>query len=163
MNWFLLIAPAVWLTLTVFPPTFTGPRATHNAARIIRPVGPINSDGSTTVHVHVQEKGEYRLHKLLGLIASVPYVLFPFDPLQIALTLEVVTMLGVDQFTRRLNAIDYAGHGAEIIAAERAGDTGYREAEIARMSDDHDKRGQDIPAELRRLDWLARIVYTLGR
>ena len=39
----------------------------------------------------------------------------------------------------------------------------YREAEIARMSDDPDKRGQDIAAGLDRARWLARVVHRLGK
>lgn len=160
MIWF-LIAPALWLLAFAFPPTFEGPRAVHNAARIIRPKGPLNRDGSVTAFAHIQEKGEFRLHKLLGLAAGLPFLFAPFDP--VLLFAQPIAMAAVDSFSRRLRAFDYAGHGAEIMAAERAGVIGYREAEIARMSDDDTQAGDDIPAELARWNWLARIVYALGR
>lgn len=156
-----LIAPALWLALFAFPPTVAGRHAVHNAARIVRPKGPLNPDGSVTAFAHIQEKGEFRLHKLLAIAAGLAFVLAPFAPAP--LFAQVVVMAAVDSGTRRFRAFDYAGHGAEIMAAERAGVIGYRAAEIARMSDDETQAGDDVPAELARWHWLARVVFVLGR
>lgn len=153
----------IWAALFLVPPTVKGRHATHNAARIIKPLGPLNPDGSTTEWANIQERGEYRLHKLFGIAAGVPFLFVQIDPPMIALLLQIIAMLGADQFTRAINAIDYAGHAAEIIAAESDGAIGYRESEIVRMSDDHDKRGQNVAAMLLRWEWLGRVVYILGR
>lgn len=166
-----LVPLALFLLLFAFPPTIKGRFATHNAARITRPVGPLNPDGSTTAFAHIQERGEYRLHKLLAIAAGVPFVFVPPSVWQgfavpswmVAGIVQLIAMLAVDQFTRTFEAIDFAGHGAEILAAEAAGDATYREAEIARTAKDLDKRGDDVPAQLARWHWLARIVFTLGR
>lgn len=159
MNWF-LIAPALWLLAFAFPPVRKGKRATHNAAGITKPEGPINPDGSITEFAHIQEKGEFRLHKLLGFAAGLPFIFLTFDP--VLLFAQPIAMAVVDSFSRRFRAFDYAGHGAEIMAAERDGLAGYREAEIARMSDDDTQAGDDIPAQLARWHWLSRIVHFLG-
>lgn len=159
----LLIAPAVWLLLFVFPPTVAGHHASHNAARIVKPKGPINPGGSNTAFVHVQEKGEYRLHKLFAIAAGLAFMLAPYHTTFGLILAQAITMAAVDSFSRKIEAIDFAGHGAEIIAAERAGDWGYRAAEIERMRADRDKQGQNVAALLLRWEWLARIVYFLGR
>jgi hypothetical protein len=158
---FLLIAPAVWLALFLFPPVFAGKSAKHNPIGIWKPEGPLNRDGSTTVYAHVQEKGEYRLAKIGGILAGLVFIWVPYDP--VIYLLQPIAMAVADQAVRFFSGTDYAGHGAEIIAAERDGMMGYRAYEIARMSDDRDKQGQDIEAGLRRWNWLARIVERLGR
>lgn len=160
MNWF-LIAPALWLVAFAFPLVGKGKRATHNAAGITKPEGPINPDGSVTEFAHIQELGEYRVHKLLGFAAGLPFIFLAFDP--VLLFAQPIAMAVVDSFSRKFRAFDYAGHGAEVMAAERAGVVGYRAAEIARMSDDDTQAGDDIPRELARWNWLARIVFALGR
>ena len=77
--------------------------------------------------------------------------------------LQPIIMMAVDQFTRKINAIDYAGHGAEILFAEEKGDTEYRAKEIKRMSDDHDKKDQNIVGNLLKWEWLSRIILFLER
>lgn len=153
---------AFWALLFAFPPTVRGKRAKHNAAVIWKPEGPLNSDGSTTEYVHVQEKGEYRLHKIIGLTAGLVAALLLPATLIGALSVAIITA-AFDSLSRKIGAIDYAGHGAEIIAAENDGDWSYRAAEIKRMSDDGDKQGHDVPAQLDRWEWLARIVCRLGK
>ena len=152
--------------LGIIAPTKRGRRAQHNALWITRPEGPTNSDGSTTAFAHVQERGEYRLGKLIGLAAGAAVLAVALaseaDPVGAAIV-TFLPMIVCDAFSRKVNFIDYAGHGAEIIAAEREGVAGYREAEIARMSDDRDKHGQDIAAGLDRARWLARVVHRLGK
>jgi hypothetical protein len=62
-------------------------------------------------------------------------------------------------------ALDYAGHGAEIIAAERAGITGYRAGEITRMrllDNRAHMTDAQVDAALCRWHWLARVVHRLG-
>ena len=159
-----LIAPALWFALWLFPITLRGKWAISNAFRIIKPRGPINRDGSITAYAHVQERGEYRLYKLLSFVAAVPFAFWDSDPWFVMPALQLITMMAADQAVRvLLPFIDYAGHGAEIMAAEADFDTTYRLAEIERMRDDRDKRGQDVEAELARWHWLARIVFVLGR
>jgi hypothetical protein len=152
---------AIWFALFLFPPVIKGRWAQHNMLRITRPEGPINRDGSTTAFAHVQEKGEFRLCKLFAIAAGVPFVFAAPEP--IVLLLQPIAMIAVDQIVRAIGAVDYAGHGAEILAAERAGDMTYRAAEIARLQTDQDKRGDNVAAMLLRWEWLARIVHLLGR
>ena len=163
LPWAILAAWAVW---GIIAPTRKGRHAQHNALFITRPEGPTNPDGSTTAFAHVQERGEYRLGKLIGLAAGGAALAVALaseaDPMG-AVIVTFLPMILADTFSRKVNFIDYAGHGAEIIAAERAGVVGYREAEIARMSDDPDKRGQDIGAGLDRAHPLARLVHILGK
>ncbi len=161
MNWFLLIAPAVWFGLFLFPPVFAGKAAKHSPIGIWKPEGPLNRDGSVTVYAHVQEKGEFRLAKLGAILVGLVFLWVPHDP--VVYLLQPIAMAVADQAVRFFPGTDYAGHGAEIIAAERDGAIGYRAAEIARMSDDRDKRGQDIDAGLRRWNWLSALVFTLGQ
>lgn len=152
---------ALWALLFAFPPTVRGRHAMHNVLWIVKPLGPINPDGSVTAYAHVQERGEYRLHKLLGMAAGVPFLFAPSDPYWLAAML--FAMLVVDGGTRRLDFIDYAGHGAELLAAEADGLTGYRAAEIARMKPNKDKQGDNVALLLLRWEWLAHIVWRLGR
>jgi hypothetical protein len=163
MSLLMAFLPALWLLLFVFPPTVAGNHAEHNAMRIVKPAGPINPGGSNTAFAHIQEKGEFRLHKLLAIAAGLPFVFVAPEPLALGLFAQALVMAAVDSFSRKIEAIDFAGHGAEIIAAERAGDWTYRAAEIARMQGDRDKRGQNVAALLLRWEWLARIVWWLGR
>lgn len=158
----LLIAPALFALLFAFPPVFKGSKAQHSPVGIWRPEGPLNRDGSTTAFAHVQEKGEFRLSKIGAIIAGLCFLALPFDP--ILYFLQPIAMAAVDQAVRFLPPVDWAGHGAEIIAAERAGDMGYREAEIARMTRNSDKPSDAVAVDagLRRWHWLARVVYVLG-
>ena len=151
----LCILPAIWLALLLFPPVISGPRSYHWLLwiRLNRAPG--------WRHVLVHERGEFRLAKLAGLATGVVFVALPASP--ILWVLQPLAMAFADQGVRASGAVDYAGHEAEILSAERAGETGYRAAEIARMSDDRDKQGDDIAAELARWRWLARIVGVLGK
>jgi hypothetical protein len=85
----------------------------------------------------------------------------PFEP--VLLMLYPIAIAAANQAVRFFPGTNYAGHGAEIIAAEAAGQAGYREAEIARMRTNRDKRGDDVAAQLARWNWLARIVFAWGR
>lgn len=159
MSWLPIVLWALWMLAA---PTVRGERAFHSLWLISKPEGPLNADGSATAFAHVQEKGEFRLHKLIGIAAGVPFALI-VAPLFVVLPLQLLAMILADGLSRKIEAIDYAGHGAEIMAAEAARVIGYREAEIARMSDDRDKQGDDIAAELDRWRWLACVVFWLGR
>jgi hypothetical protein len=159
----LFALPALWLALFLFPPVFAGDRAQHGPVGIWKPPGPINRDGSATEYAHVQEKGEFRLAKLGGIAAARVFAALPFEPLVLALMLQGIAMALADQAVRFFPGTDYAGHGAEIMAAEADGITGYRAAEIARMRTNRDKRGQDVEAGLARWHWLARVIFMLGR
>jgi hypothetical protein len=156
-----LILPALFALLFAFPPVFKGDKAQSNPIGITRPKGPVNRDGSVTAYAHVQEKGEYRLSKLGAIAAGMVFPFLPFDP--VLYLLQPIAMVFADQAVRFAPFTDWAGHGAEIIAAERDGAIGYREAEIERMRDDNDKQNVNVAAGLLRWEWLARIVERLGR
>lgn len=155
-----LILPALWALLCAFPPVLRGYSAGHSLLFVLKPDGPINPDGSGTEWAHVQEKGEFRLCKLAAIALALPCLWLPAPVVWFAVPL---TLLLGDQLARSSGAVDYAGHGAEIMAAEADGAFGYREAEIGRMGRNADKRGDDIPAMLARWRWLARVVFVLGR
>lgn len=158
---YLLIAPALWLLFLLAAPVSKGRSASHTAIGITVPSAAVLPDGNVTAFVLIQERGEWRLHKLLAIAAALAFLLLPFGLMTVFF--QVIVMIAVDQFTRNIEAIDFAGHGAKIMAAEAAGKMEYREAEIARMMKDRNKRGDDIPAQLARWNWLARIVFWLGR
>lgn len=173
INWLLWLLPSIWLVWGIIAPTRQGKRARHTIWCIYRPVGPVNPDGSTTEFSHVHEKGEWRLSKLLAkltglafpIVFAPPLSLVVVDPplLLLVLLAQACVMIIVDNKTRGMDIIDYAGHGAEIIAAEMAKEIGYREAEIVRMSDDDDKQALQVREKLDQTRWLARIVFWLGR
>lgn len=151
---------AIFALLFLFPPVTRGTRATHNALRITMP-----RTMPGRKYVLTQERGEYRLHKLFALLAGLPFLAITSEtPLLIAVG-QFLAMFAVDQLTRLIEAIDWAGHGAEIMAAEKDGQTGYRAKEIADLENpalNMDKRGDDVPAMLAKWNWLAILVRLLG-
>lgn len=156
-----LIAVLVWAAYGVLGPVvFKGKSAKHNAFFVLMPAEARN--GNHLPSVRVQEVGEWRLAKIVAVVAALPGLLMAADPITQFL-LAALPMLIADAAMRAVSASDYAGHGAEIIAAERSGLIGYREAEIERMRRDPDKQGHDVPTGLARWHWLARIVFALGR
>lgn len=159
-----LVALLAWAAYGVLGPiVLQGKSARHTALAVwMHRADPI---GNHLPSVRVQEVGEWRLCKIIGVISALPGLIFVAHPAhQFALT--VVPMLLCDALTRKIPALDYAGHGAEIISAERAGLAGYREAEIERMRR-FDRRQSmttaEIEAALTRWHWLARVVAVVGR
>jgi hypothetical protein len=133
------------------PIILRGDEAWHTALAVWMPKE--LNDGNWIPAVKVQEVGEWRFHKLLGVISALPGFLFS-NPL-LELPAVVLPLLVVDALSRKIAAIDMAGHGAEIIAAEREGLVGYREAEIIRSG--------YTKAQIDRMAWLAKFIYLLGR
>lgn len=151
---------ALFVALFIFPPVYRGRAAKSSPIGVWKPQGPVNPDGSVTQYAHVQEVGEYRLSKLAAIAAGVPF-LFIEGP--VVLLLMPIAMCVADQAMRFAPWTDWAGHNAEIMAAEADGAFDYRNGEILRMSDDRDKQNVNIAAMLLRWEWLGRIVYVLGR
>lgn len=145
------------------PVVLKGRSAKHNAFAVW--MHSADTIGNHLPSVLVQEVGEWRLSKIVGVACAIPGLLLVSDPAMQALA-AVLPMLIADAVSRLIPASDYAGHGAEIIAAERAGLIGYRAAEIERMrlfdNRQHMTTAQ-VDAALRRWNWLARIVWRLGR
>ena len=158
-----LIFVLVWAAYGVLGPVVVqGPSARHNAIFVSMPK--TGTNGNHLPAVRVQEVGEWRLCKIVGILAAMPGLVLSTDPV----TQPIVTllpMLLVDAASRSISGFDYAGHGAEIIAAERAGLMDYRAAEIERMRL-FDNRQHMTPAQvdalLRRWHWLARVVHWMG-
>lgn len=151
----------IWAAYGVLGPVvLKGTSARHNAFAVW--MHSSDSTGNYLPAVKVQEVGEWKLAKALAVLAALPGLLLTTDPIS-QLILTVIPMLLVDGLCRPL--LDYAGHGAEIIAAERAGLVGYREAEIERMRlfDGRTLSSEQIDSNLRRWHWLAKIVFLLGK
>lgn len=159
----------LWLALFAYPPrrAVDGYWSRHNALMIFMPRQKGRwPNGNVREYVRVQEFGEFRLLKLIGLIPlGLMWLIGPQGdgPMETAVlqtVLGLVSIIPVEVGLR--GAIDPAGHGAEIIAAEKAGDTEYRAGEIERMALGEYK-GRDVEAVLARWHWLARVVHLLGR
>lgn len=163
---YLMFGILLWLILGLLAPSIGGDHAEHNALYITKPKGPLNPDGSVTAFAHLQEKGEYRLCKLIGICFALicGFIIYSAGS---SLTSQVIPpLLGMaitDSFSRKIGFIDFAGHAAEILEAERWGVPCYRKEEIERMSDDPDKKGKNIPKGLGKARHLARVVWALGK
>lgn len=161
-----------WLGYGIAAPTVKGTMARNNPVRIVRPDKPILWDGSVTAFVHVQERGEFRLCKIAGIVAVLAFwavcTALGLHPVAFAIVSPIAMVTG-DQMMRVLPFTDYAGHGAELLAAKaeyaNAPDQFevYRKREVEALRGDPAKRGDDIERELARWHWLARIAYALGR
>jgi hypothetical protein len=158
-----LLLVLVWVLYAAFGPVIIpASRARHNALYVVMPRAA--QAGNHLPAVRVQEVGEWMLCKLIGIAAAVPGLLLVADPVM-QLYAAIMPMLLADALSRFVPALDYAGHGAEIIAAERAGITGYRAGEITRMrllDNRAHMTDAQIDAALRRWEWLARVVCWLG-
>lgn len=159
-----LIIMLVWAAYGVFGPvTLKGGHAHHNALAVWMPQEA--HSGNHLPSVKVQEVGEWKLVKITGLLCGLPGLLLIQDPIAQAF-LTAIPMFAGDALLRNVPALDLAGHGAEIIAAEREGIIGYRAAEIDRMrrfDNRQNMTAEQVSAALDRWHWLARIVYWLGR
>lgn len=140
--------------------------ARHNALFVTLPFTHITeASGQSPAGRRAQELGENRFQGLVGcVVASV--LVWWFDATAIAGFTGVLIALSVKAMLYRLPVIDVAGHGAEIIVAEREGRDGYRDAEIARMLRDPKRSGQSaeyVAAQLKRWRWLSLIMIGLAR
>lgn len=157
MFWF--IPPVLWLAYAAFGPVrLTGKSNMHNAYVVWLTLAPMGDNHQPSVIV--QEIGEWRLHKLIGIAAYFPVALI--DPL-VGPFLGALAMLLADGFSRKVKRIDWAGHGAEVMAAEKAGIAGYREAEAERVARDYKATPADALLWFDQMRWLSRIIYALGQ
>lgn len=166
----LLSMVTLWLIYGLLGPKVKrDSRARHNAAFLWFPI-PYrgNSHGPS---VWVQEDGEWRLSKMLACLAGYLLIyLLPTAPQTIFIV--AISMAVVDSFSRKFVMYDVAGHGAEIIAAERSGITGYREAEVSRMAGEpnfkkkwpgnEDIRKENIDRAISKMKWLSHIMVFLS-
>ncbi|MFN3991272.1 MAG: hypothetical protein ACK4IS_13570, partial [Erythrobacter sp.] len=93
--------------------------------------------------------------------AGLPGLLLASDPVMAAIATGL-PMLLADGLARTIKAIDYAGHGAEIMAGEAAGMAEYRANEVEQMRWAMGRSADEIEAGLQRWHWLARVVRALG-
>lgn len=169
MTYLSLILPFVWIAHAIWAPTVSGRANRTNPMQITRANAEVMFDGTITAFAYVQERGEFRLYKgltaligtavLLGCIAyGVPAVGLLIGGL--------VGMFALESLVRFISAIDIAGHGAEIMAAEaellpeEAMAYHYREA--VSVAGQYDLSTDEAIEMLDRWQWLARIVYRLG-
>ena len=142
------------------PITRKGKSARHNAMYLWKPSKGRN--GNHLPAVLIQELGEWRLSKLIAIIIAIPAAILSTG-LVIGPFIAIILMMAADSFSRLFT--DYAGHGAEIIEAERLKIEGYRAAEINRMINLDSRQHmtpEEVDEKLRTWHWLAKIVWRLG-
>lgn len=143
--------------------------AHHNAAFLWFPM-PYKGT-SHAPSVWTQEDGEWRFSKILGCVAG--YSLILALPAGVGMMFgSIIATFAVDSFSRKFVWYDLGGHGAEIIAAEKAGLGNYKEEEVARMATDlnfkkkwpgsEENRKKEISKALSRMKWLSHIMYVLS-
>jgi len=158
LPWAVLAAWALYGAIG--PWRFASGRNRHNALAVwLRPETP----GQHQPGINVQEKGEWRLHKLIGLAIGAPatWIASHFDPVA-ALVCAVLVTLAADNLTRTIPQIDWAGHGAEVLVAEDAGLASYRTQEAARVARDYQATIADALEWFDQMHWLSRIIRALG-
>lgn len=152
---------AIWAIYGAFGPfRLSGDRNHHNAAFVwLRDETP----GQHQPGIDVQEKGEWRLHKIigiaLGLLAAI--ITSQSDPVIAFVAPVLVTLIG-DSLSRLVKQIDWAGHGAEVLVAEDAGVAGYRQQEAARVARDYRTSTEQALEWFDQVLWLSKIIRTLG-
>lgn len=142
------------------PVIITGPRNRHNALAVwLREATP----GQHQPGIAVQEKGEWRLHKIIGLALGIPasWAAHQIDPLA-GFAAAMLATLAADNLTRTIAPIDWAGHGAEVLVAEAAGLEHYRNQEAARVARDYEASVADALEWFDQMAWLSRIIRALG-
>ena len=145
--------------------TFKGERNQHNTYFIwLRKTA--NGENHQP-SVAIQEKGEYRLGKLIGAACGAGAAYFTQNIYIAGAACVLGNLVIYENFFGGVSSIgkhfDVAGHGAEIMAAERAGISGYREAEARRVARDYKITTIEALEWLDDMRWLARITYWLGR
>lgn len=158
-----IIILAVLVATRLGPPiTRGGNVARHNAFCVWLPHDAVTeSQGQSPAGRKAQEVGEWRALWIFGIAVASP-VLWQIEPLFLAvLAFFLAAMLVQTGLRLATDSLDYMGHGIEIMVAEDEGRAGYREAEIARMVRDRDRKGMtvaEVDRKLRQWNWLAVIV-----
>lgn len=169
MTWLPFLWVALWLAHAAWCPVKIGTANRSNPLYVTRARQEVIWDGSITRFVFIQERGEFRLYKSLAAVIGAgvlavataagvePAVLIVAAPVGLAL---------IELAVRGLSAIDVAGHGAEIMAAQAAlpakEAAAYAEREAATVADQYDIMTDEARVWLNETRWLARIVYRLG-
>lgn len=158
---FVFLMFAIW--------TFLGPpvgdqkwSASNNGFGVkIAPREVIEADGQCYEGILAQEKAEFKLAWIFGLIAALPT--FLFDAPYLAVFVAILAALGQSLARLIFDNFDYMGHNVEIMVAEEMGREGYRTQEIDRMirRDRTDMTPAEVEENLRRWEWVAKIMRRL--
>lgn len=160
---------AFWIAHAVIAPVRSGKANRSNPLFITRAAQEIVWDGSQTRFVVVQERGEFRLYKglaaLIGTAVLAVATAAGVDPVALIVAAPVGLAV-IELAVRSLSAIDVAGHGAEIMAAQAAlpaqEAADYAEREARTVADQYDIMTDEARIWINETRWLARIVYRLG-
>lgn len=164
----------LWALYGVFGPRIIKDTRNRHNGLLVR------SDGDPIVLV--QEIGEWKLCKLIGTIVGVLAHIIAFQIGEVAFIFAMLAGVAADSFVRNVFALDVAGHGSEIIAGQKAGIPGYRDGELEQLlrqnnwqkalnfprtayKDDAARAAAlvKIEAALAKWNWLAKIVFFLGK
>lgn len=166
---FILIA--AWAVYGVFGPweRFHATRNEHNilwrykSPRTVRQAGVKPENDPAAVDVH--ETGEWRLSKLLGVVMGliVALVTMGSDDTVLPILAPVAIMILVDAFSRKVDHLDFAGHEAETLFAERRGIANYRTAEQDSVGRDYGIAALVAGKRMAGMRWLARFLILIGR
>jgi len=158
----------LWTVYGIFGPRVKkSSRANHNAMGINFPI-PYKGT-SYGPGVWKQEEGEWRFSKVLGVIVG--YIYWFLTMSYPIVVIAPIIAIAVDSFSRKFIVYDIAGHGAEILYAEKMGFSNYMEEEAERMSKDRNfkakwsndsTRKEIIIEQLKKYRWLSRIVLSLS-
>lgn len=161
-----LIAWALLAAYTLIGPVVRrgGTHAGHNALFVTLPPDSVTlAQGQHPEGRRAQELGENRLQGLVALVPALAPALLLDGPY--AALAAILAYVAVKSVLYAIPAIDTAGHGAEIIVAEQDGYWSYGQQEIERMLRDPARNGmtfEDVEAELRRWEWLSKIMVRLA-
>ena len=172
----MIIAYDAWigvLILTLFaligpPLSVKGRSARHTVFHVtLPPDEETERQGQSPAGRRTQELGEWRMLWLLAIATiGVPlaWAVQGHGPISTA-AVVFVTIVGNGVWRIATNGLDIAGHGAEILVAEKEGREGYRAEEISRMLRDPDRSrmtAEQIQAKLRRWQWVSKILIRLA-
>lgn len=169
MTWLPFLWVALWLAHVALAPVKSGKANRSNPLFITRATQETIWDGSITRFVFVQERGEFRLYKSLAALIGTGVLAVAtaagVDP-AVLIVAAPVGLAVIELAVRGLSAIDVAGHGAEIMAAQVAlpakEAAAYAEREAQTVADQYDIMTDEARVWLNESRWLARIVYRLG-
>lgn len=160
------IAPIALLLFTLIGPPIKrgGTHAWNGPLHVILPTD------ATTIgqanHIagrRAQEVAEWRLIGLLALIPAAVAAWAIGDV--IGNVAAAVAWFAAKIPLYKVQTLDDAGHGAEILVAGRDGFDSYRELEADRMLRDparHHMDLEDVLRQLRRVEWLSKIMVRLA-
>ena len=172
LNFAPLVWAALWLLHAWAAPTKQGSANETSMLWIKRAKTEEMWDGTLTRFAYVQEKGEFRVYKIgavmVGSIISLClFLAFDMAP-EIFAILSLFGFAAGELLVRQFPQIDYAGHGAEIKASFAEYGPGkkadeYRKRETDSVRRQHTRTFKEAERRLAEWDWLADIVFKLGK